>query len=305
MIRFINEKPIPFIVIIITIFIFLVSCEGDDYGKIPFGYDPDFNYLEVLKSSPGYLYEATDGYPEFTYQEPTDTNLLQLKNLYRLDSAAGTGDELGRIFNLFNWVHNELLHDGSNATPDPENSLNILNYVKETGNGVNCVMMAIVLNEVFLSMGFKSRVIHGNCKKFIFNGDWHSYNIVYSETLDMWIFLDPMKLAFYKDEGGNYLSVAEIRDRLIKGKTLVLNPDADYNGNPFDKNEYLNYLSKNLYRFSCSVDSKFGNYGIFHMTDETSRIYFHLDPCGEEQDGLGLATNYFTSNPDFYWASPD
>ena len=305
MIRFINEKPISFIVIIITIFIFLVSCERDDYGKIPFGYDPGFNYLAVLKSSPDYVYEATDGYSEFTYQEPTDTNLLQLKSLYRLDSVAGSGDELGRIFNLFNWEHKEILHDGNNAKPDPENSLTILNYVKETGNGVNCVMMAIVLNEVFLSMGFKSRVIHGNCKKFIFNGDWHTFNIVYSETLDKWIFLDPMKLAFYKDEHENLLSVAEIRDRLIKGKTLVLNPDADYNGNPFDKNEYLNYLSKNFYRFSCSVDSKFGNYEIFHMKDETNRIYFHLDPHGEKQDGLGLATNYFTSNPDFYWISPD
>ena len=81
--------------------------------------------------------------------------------------------------------------------------------------------------------------------------------------------------------------------------------DADYNGNPFDKNEYLNYLSKNFYRFSCSVDSKFGNYEIFHMKDETNRIYFHLDPRGEKQDGLGLATNYYTSNPDFYWVNPD
>ena len=68
--------------------------------------------------------------------------------------------------------------------------------------------------------------------------------------------------------------------------------------------EYLNYLAKNLYRFSCSVDSKFGNYGIFHLTDVT-RIYVHLDPAGETQDGLGLATNYFTSNPDYFWSAPE
>ena len=157
MIKFINEKLISFVVIIITIFLILVSCEDDDYGSIPFGYDPGYNYLALLKSSPGYAYEATDGYTEFTYQAPTDTNLMQLKSLYRLDSVAGTGDELGRIFNLFNWVHKKILHDGSNATPGPENSLSILNYVEETGYGVNCVMMAIVLNEVFLSMGFNSR----------------------------------------------------------------------------------------------------------------------------------------------------
>ena len=154
-------------------------------------------------------------------------------------------------------------------------------------------------------MGFKSRVIHGNCKKFIFNGDWHAFNIVFSESLDRWIFLDPMQLAFYKDELGNLLSIAEIRNRLIKGKTLVLNPDANYNGNSFDQENYLNYITKNFYRFSCSVDSKFGNYEIFHLNEETNRIYIHLDPKGEKQDGLALGTNYFTSNSSFFWTSPD
>ncbi len=113
-----------------------------------------------------------------------------------------------------------------------------------------------------------------------------------------------MKLAYFTDENGNMLSVAEIRERLIEGKTLELNTDADYNGNPFDKDEYLNYLAKNLYRFSCSVDSKFGNYGIFHLTN-VNRIYVHLDPAGDKQDGLGVATNYFTSNPDYFWSAPE
>ena len=138
MIRYIREKFQLFSIIFISIFYFLGSCEKENYGNIPFGYDPGFNYLAVLKSSPGYNNnETTEGYPEFTYQESTDTNLLQLKTLYKLDSVAGTGDELSRIFNLFNWVHNNILHDGGNATTGPENSLAILNYIKETGNGVN------------------------------------------------------------------------------------------------------------------------------------------------------------------------
>jgi hypothetical protein len=217
--------------------------------------------------------------------------------------VAGHGDELERIFNLFNWVHEKIKHDGSSSA-DPENSLNILSYCSETGNGVNCVMMAIVLNEVFLSMGFPSRVIHGNGKKWIFNGDWHSFNMVYSTTLDKWIFLDPMMLAYFSDENGNLLSIAEIRQFLIKGKTLVLNEDADYDGQPCIENDYLDYLAKNMYRFSCSLESRFGNYGMFSMTGVTHKTYVNLDPKNEKHDGVGLATNYFTSNPDYFWKIP-
>ena len=284
--------------------VWLISCERKEETRIPFGYDPDFNYLCVLRSSPPYAKENPAGCPEFTYQDPQAEDLLALKDMYKLDSVAGNGDEFSRIFNVFNWVHCKVRHDGSNATPDPENSLKILHYCHETGNGVNCVYMSIVLNEAYLSLGIKSRVIQGNCRKFIFNGDWHAFNIVWSNTLRKWIFMDVMKLACFTDESGRLLSVAEIREHLIEGKTLQLNEDADYNGGPFDSGEYLNYLAKNLYRFSCSVDSRFGNYGIFHLTN-VSRVYVHLDPAGDKQDGLGVATNYFTSNPDCFWSAPE
>jgi hypothetical protein len=163
--------------------------------------------------------------------------------------------------------------------------------------------MAVVFNEACLSRGFRSRVIHGNAKKFVFNGEWHTFNALYSATLDKWLFLDPIKKAYLMDTNGELLSIAEVRQYLIEGKTLDFNPGADYNGSPFDIDEYLNYLSKNLYRFSCSGESKFGDYGIFHLTGVT-RNYVHLDPGGEPQDSLGVATNHFTSNPDYYWARP-
>ena len=304
MIKLDFKIAISSIVFIITIFIVPISCEKEDSPNIPFGYDPNYNYLEVLRSSPDYAFESTEGYIAFTYQEPNDTSLIQLKNLFNLDSVAGEGNELDRIFNLFNWAHKQIRHDGNNSTPGPENSIAILQHVKETGRGVNCVMMAIVLNEVYLSIGIKSRVIQGNARKFIFNGDWHSFNIVYSETLSKWIFLDLTMKAFFTDDKGNFLSISEIRDHLIMGKELNLNPEANYNSEPVDEDDYLNYLSKNLYRFSCSVDSRFGNYEIFHLCNPPGRIYYHLDPGGDKQDGLGLAVNFFTSNPDFFWAKP-
>jgi hypothetical protein len=229
--------------------------------------------------------------------------LVELKNTYNLKNAAGDGDELSKIFNLLKWVHQTIRHDGGNSGPDPENSLNILQYCQETGNGVNCVIMAIVLNEAYLSMGFKSRVVHGNSRDWVFNGDWHAFNMVYSYTLGKWLFVDPTYQAYFTGNNGNILSIAEIREHLIQNQPLILNDDADYNGHTVNVNDYLHYLSKNLYRFSCSVNSAFGNYWIFHGP-VTNRIYFHLDPKNDRQEGLAKATNYFTSNPDYYWSKP-
>ena len=229
-------------------------------------------------------------------------SLAKLRNTYNLDSVAGDGNEIATIINLLNWVHNTISHDGGNSGPDPKNSLNILRYCCETGSGVNCVGMAVVMNEAYLSMGFKSRVIQGNGKKWVFNGEWHGYNIVYSNTQDQWIFVDPTYNSYFSDEAGNMLSIAQLREHLIRDKSLILNEDANYNGLPVNKTDYLHYMSKNLYRFSCSVHSEFANYWMYHdSSDIKTRVFFHLDPQNDRQDGLGLATNYFTSNADYYW----
>ncbi len=271
--------------------------------KIPFGYDRDFNYLSVLKSSPDYAYEPTHGYPSFTYQDPANDSLTELRTTYDLDSVAGAGDELSKVFNLLRWAHQSLRHDGGRNT-EPENSLSILRYHEETGNGVNCVMMAIVLNEAYLAMGLESRVIHGSGRDWAFNGEWHAFNVVYWHTLDKWVFVDPTYQAYFTDDNGTPLSVAEIRDYLRRDIPLHVNEDADYNESPLDAGDYVHYLSKNLYRFSSTVQSAFGNYWMFHLPEGANRAYFHLDPANEAQQGLGAATNYFTSNPDYFWKQP-
>ncbi|NIM48650.1 MAG: transglutaminase domain-containing protein, partial [Gemmatimonadales bacterium] len=112
--------------------------------------------------------------------------------------------------------------------------------------------------------------------------------------------------AYFTDEGGTPLSVAEVREHLRQDVPLHVNHDADYNGQPVNADDYLHYLSRNLYRFSCSLHSSFGNYWMFHLPDGVTRTYFHLDPKHQAQDGLGgdASVNYFTSNPDYFWKTP-
>jgi hypothetical protein len=272
----------------------------------PFGYDSTFDYLSVLHASPPYAYESTDGYPEFSYQDPADEGLTALRTTYDLVGIAGEGDEVSRLLNVLRWAHQSLRHDGGRRV-EPENALRILQDRTETGRGVNCVMMAIVLNEAYLALGIPSRVVHGNGRDWAFNGEWHTFNAVFSRSLDKWLFVDPTYQAYLTDDSGSLLSVAEAREHLRLGAPLHPNADADYNGQPVDEVAYLHYLSKNLYRFSASLRSAFGNYWVFYLPDGATRTYVHLDPSGDPQDGLGgsLTTNYFTSNPHYYWGRPE
>ena len=155
----------------------LASCStSPEIDTAPYGYDPSFDYLAVLKSSPEYAFEPTAGYPRLSYQEPSDDSLTVLRLAYGLDSIAGDGEELSKILNLLAWASHTLTHDGSGSNPDPETSLNILRHIEETGSGVNCVMKAIVLNDAYLAIGLKSRVVHGNGRDWVFNGEWHAFN---------------------------------------------------------------------------------------------------------------------------------
>ena len=227
-----------------------------------------------------------------------------MKNTYNLENVAGNGNEISRILNLLSWVNETIEHDGSSTSPDPEHSLNILEYCQNTTNGVNCVMMAIVLNEVYLSMGFKSRVIQGNGKEWVFNGEWHAYNIVFSQTLDKWLFVDPTNNAYFTDDNGNMLSLCELREHLILENSVHLNDDAEYNGNSVNESGYLHYLTKNVYRFSCAIHSAFDNSGFFYISEPLSNSFFHLDPENDRHDGINGVLNYYTSNPDFFWKKP-
>ena len=97
-------------------------------------------------------------------------------------------------------------------------------------------------------MGIKSRYV--TCMpKDPNDNDCHVINSVYSQQLNKWIWIDLSFNAYVKDEKGNFLGIAEIRERLINNKPLVLNEDANHNNETKQtKEEYLeNYMAKNLY----------------------------------------------------------
>lgn len=270
--------------------------------------------LAILKDGEKYNYSDNRFVPKFEYQSPNNPNLQRIKHDLKLDSIAGKGSELSQIFNLLHWVHTLVKHDGSSDNPTLKNAIDLIKVCKTENRGVNCRMLATILNECYLSMGIKSRYITCKPKETEFD-DCHVINMVYSKDLGKWIWIDPTFDSYVMDENGNLLGIQEVRERLIKGQPLVLNADANWNReNLQTKEDYLeNYMAKNLYRLETPLISE---YDTETWKSGKEAIYVELLPLdGIEQTpqkeehtntktGVKF-TNYKTNNPNLFWTKPE
>lgn len=271
------------------------------------------SYLEKLKKAHEYNINDNRTIPEFSYQPMDHPDLVKVRQTLKLDSIAGEGSEILQILNLMHWLHNTIRHDGSSNNPINRNAIDLINVCKVENRGVNCRMLATILNECYLAMGFKSRFITCMPRETEFD-DCHVINMVYSNSLRKWIWIDPSFDAYVMDEKGELLGPEEVRDRLITGKPLILNPDANWNRQQAQiKEEYLEkYMAKNLYRIEAIACSK---YDTETRTSGKEITYIELLPLdGIEQlpqrdefhnkETNVTTTNYKTNNPKLFWAKP-
>ena len=256
--------------------------------------------LNVLKESAPYAPDSVKLGVNFTYQKKDDYCLIAVRDYLKLDSVAGQGDELSKIINLLHFVHNEMPHDGKHCAFVEMDAIDLYNYVKATGKGVNCRQLAISLCEMYLSMGIPARYV--TCLPADPNdSECHVINAVWSEQLQKWLWIDPTNDAWVMDENGTLLGIAEVRERMINDQPLVLCETANWNHRKKTKEEYLDgYMSKNLYYFVCKKYSRFNSESAYRPNSEEDDI--RLIPMGYVNDNWNCDT---TTDPDFFWTKPE
>ena len=270
------------------------------------------DYLSILKRASAYNLSDKRTIPEFTYQASDNPNLVELRKGFNLDSIAGKGTDVLKILNLMHWIHDLVPHDGMNGNPEVKNAMSMLEVCKKESRGLNCRGLALVLNECYLSMGIKSRVVTCLPKDSLkIDQDCHVINSVYSESLKKWIWIDPTFDAYVMNEKGELLSIEEVRERLISDKTLILNPDANWNNRSTQtKEDYLeNYMAKNLYILEClstseynmetSAEGKTFNYIKLLPLDYFDQTPDKTEEKGEKNNTLWIT--YKTNNPNLFW----
>lgn len=260
-----------------------------------------YDMLEILKAAAPYKQGKADTLPKFTYAKADFRSLQAVKTYFHLDSVAGRGDEISRILNVLHFVHDQVRHDGGFRPFCELDAIDMYNYAKTRNCGINCRCLAIMLSEMYLSLGMPARYI--TCMPADPNdGDCHVIVSVWSREKGKWLWMDPTFDAYVQDDKGNYLSIQEVRERLIKGLPLVLNEDANWNHmNKQTKENYLeSYMAKNLYWLECPVNSSFNVESPYRTTGSK---YVDLVPAGFTSKAV--YGQYRTSDDAYFWQAPE
>ena len=273
----------------------------------------DYGY--ILKRGEQYNLRDTTTVPVFTYQSANQPELVALRKAFNLDSIAGQGNEVSKILNLLHWIHNLVPHDGNHENPTVKNALSMIAVCKKDNRGLNCRGLATVLNECYLSLGFKSRFVTCLPKDSLgIDPDCHVINMVYVVSLKKWVWVDPTHDAYVMNEKGELLSIEEVRERLIHQKPLLLNPDANWNHKVSAAKEYylFQYMAKNLYRLQCPVRSEYDTETLtagktLTYVQLAPLDYFKQTPRKLESYSKTRQVNYvycITNNPTAFWQAP-
>jgi hypothetical protein len=286
-----------------------------DFLKLIQAYREINDYLYILKKAGKYNLTEKQEIPLFTYQNADNPNLITLRKTFNLDSIAGSASEVSKILNLMHWVHNLIPHDGLNLNPVVKNALSMIRECRTDARGLNCRGLATVLNECYLSMGIKSRIVTCLPKDSLGNdNDCHVINMAYSTEFKKWLWIDPQNNAYVMNDQGEMLNIEEVRERLINDKPLILIPEANVNNKiPVVKSNYLyNYMAKNLYMLECPISSEFDS-----ETKEAGKTnrYLRLIPLEyfkkslekevlEGNETKNARVFYLTNNPNTFWQTP-
>lgn len=271
----------------------------------------DVGWEKILKDYPSYKAIDTK-LPSFIYVNEDWENLPQLRKKYNLDSIAGTGDEVSGIINLMKWVHKTIKHDGNSGEPVNRYADSLIELSQKEKRGLNCWMLSTVLNEVYLAMGFKSRFVSCYPKGDpSITHEWHVIVEVFSTSLKKWLWMDPTLETYVKDDKGNLLSIAEVRERLVNGLPVFASPEINVNGEPVEDggNSYLNdYMMKNLFRISIPLYS----IPTYEMSPRKVRIYVELLPDSYNPRGVKFheitgkySSVIYTTDDKQFWAKPE
>ncbi|MDD5264637.1 MAG: transglutaminase-like domain-containing protein [Candidatus Bipolaricaulis sp.] len=271
-------------------------------------------FVGRLRAHATFSEDAAAPIPVFSYASPDDPHLRELREKYSLEQVAGSGTDTERAIALMRWVHGLGKHASRPPCPERLDALYLIPLCREEKRRLNCWLFAAILNDVYLALGYPSRMVH--LKPFREPPrESHFVTSIYLRDIQRWAWMDPDGRGFMVDEQGLPLGVQEVRQRLTDGRPLCINDDVDpahaewlpsWLPRRLLKYLYRWYLSKNCFRYRCSTRSEPD-----FESKASGRTYVEVVPDGYHPEWLAKAevtprgnTIAYTTNPRSFWAPP-
>ena len=183
----------------------------------------------------------------FSYHLINHPLSLRLVNYYHLYDYTSLND-FETMKNIMRWVNQKLSHDGNQDFIGIREANSILGTHPGTAS---CRGLAIVLCEALLAVGIKCRFVACLPEESLFD-ECHVVCVAFSKYLGKWLLLDPTNNLFIMDANGIPLDLMEFRSALINNDYFEINNNTNWNGARITKNQYCDYMVKNLICFDCA-----------------------------------------------------
>lgn len=212
---------------------------------------PQESRINVLKKYAEYdLNHKEEGYV-YTFQMGNEPPAILEKYDYTeyLEGVEPASDKLA--FRLLDFVCDHFHHDGNAVIGNAHRMVDIIAVCEKNDGKTNCRGLSLILASLLRMNGIKAR--HITCMPY--EEPFNDCHVVVDCLLPSGkrVMLDPTMRLYLKDADGEYVSLEQFREGMIQGADFFGNQDASYNGGGFDKEFYLQYMSKNLFRFSQTL----------------------------------------------------
>lgn len=269
--------------------------------KIPI----DTTKVAFLRQYCRFTQDSNSSAMSFSYRRSSDSVLAELRTRFNLDSIAGSGQETEQIVRLLGWVHTTIRHDGNQEGPSGSTVEKIQKAIAEQAT-MNCGGLAHTLADVYAAERFTARTIVAMPYDTA-DYECHQVTEVWSNALSKWLFMDPTNNAYFMNGRGDLLQIDEVRQELAMGdparrdEFIRINDDINWNGEPYEKERYLHYMAKNLFRFRT--------WG--YLQSDSTKLWtielvpdgYEIFPIGTIRDENGVVT-FRTHDISLLWESP-
>lgn len=228
--------------------------------------------LEILKQYAGYDRTETCGCTnEFVLGGEIPPILEKYNYDEYIKGLTPATDEI--VFRLLDFVCDHFGHNGSAGLSSGRKIADLIAFCEKNDGKTNCRGLAILLASLLRLNGIRAQ--HVTCQPY--EEPFEDCHVVVDCLLPSGrrIMLDPTWRLYLRDKEGEYVSLPRLRELLLADEPFFGNPEANHNGEKFDKENYRNYMTKNTFRFArCTLNEE----GIDGHTNRSR--YIELIPLG-------------------------